>query len=88
MSGSRKGGRAVRVCARWALALAAVWAVPSFAADAGTPDSQPAPEQDAPLGDEDREVVQDLELLENLDASQDLDLLLELSKKDENAPKP
>ncbi len=94
MSASRPGGwgRALRVCARWALAGAAVWALPSLGSDGGQlkdewappPGSQPAPRQDAKLGDEDREVVQNLELLENLEASQDLDLLLELSKKDDD----
>jgi len=36
--------------------------------------------------DEDREIIENLELLEHLDESRDLDLLLELSKNEASRP--
>lgn len=45
------------------------------------------------LSPEDKEVVENLELLESMDAAQDLDMLMELSQddkdgKDEDSPNP
>jgi hypothetical protein len=49
--------------------------------DSGTP--PPASDSGArPLSDEDRELNDNLDLLQELDAARDLDLLLELSKKE------
>jgi hypothetical protein len=49
--------------------------------DSGTP--EPTPDSGAkPLSDEDKELSDNLELLQELDAAKDLDLLLELSKKE------
>ena len=50
-----------------------------------TEPAQPKP-ADAKLSPEDREVVDNLELLEGMDAAQDLDLLMELSKDDDSPP--
>ncbi|RKH04626.1 hypothetical protein D7X74_35245 [Corallococcus sp. CA047B] len=48
------------------------------------PEARPVPtdvrRQEPPLTDEDREVVENLELLESLDAATDLEVLLELSE--------
>lgn len=49
--------------------------------------SKPPPSRDTrrstpAMSDEDREVVENLELLESMDAAEDLELLLELSQQD------
>jgi len=69
-------GTRARARAAWAaLALAPA----AIALDAGMRFDGGTPSAVAALSDEDREVLDNLELLENLDASSDLDLLLELS---------
>lgn len=48
---------------------------------------QPPPE-DPKLSPEDREVVENLELLESMDAAQDLDMLMELSQEEKEDSPP
>ncbi|MFL5344873.1 MAG: hypothetical protein ACJ8AT_08765 [Hyalangium sp.] len=54
-----------------------------------TEPARPRPDA-ARLSAEDKEVVENLELLESMEAAQDLDMLMELSKedKDEGSPNP
>lgn len=56
-----------------------LWSVAATAQDAGTPDAGAQVER--PLSNEDAEVINDLDLLENLDAAAELDLLLELAEE-------
>ncbi|RKH55414.1 hypothetical protein [Corallococcus aberystwythensis] len=79
----------------WLLLLTLAAAVPAAAreppppgevpapAKAVQPESRPPPAEtrrtEPPLTDEDREVVENLELLESLDAAADLEVLLELA---------
>jgi hypothetical protein len=71
-----------RVWIAAALAAAVLGAGPSRAAvDSGIPASPVDAGANAPP-DEDRELSDNLELLQELDAARDLDLLLELSKKE------
>ena len=77
------------------LSVAVVLAVSLYAGTAAAEDkrpppasqkSEPAPEK-APrpkLSAEDQEVVENLELLESMDEAEDLEMLLELSKEDDD----
>jgi hypothetical protein len=78
--------------------LAAVLYAGTAAAEDRPPKSPPPPPPPATerarpkpdtsqLSAEDREVVDNLELLESMDAAQDLDLLMELSQDDDSPPK-
>ncbi len=80
MRARRARGRA-RAVARLAAWAALALAPAAIAVDGGTRlwDGGTPARAAAALSAEDREVVDNLELLENLDASSDLDLLLELS---------
>jgi hypothetical protein len=55
---------------------------PPSSAPAEPPPPREAPHDSPALSDEDREVVENLELLESLDAAEDLELLIELSQED------
>ena len=50
-------------------------------AEAALPEAPP-PTAAEPLGDEDRELIENLELLEELEAVENLELLLEVSRED------
>lgn len=56
---------------------------PTPPAPTQSPRPPPARTDRAELSAEDREVVENLELLESLDEAEDLELLLELSKEEE-----
>ncbi len=86
MSARRARGRA-RAVARLAAWAALALAPAALAVDGGMRlwDGGSPSAATAALSAEDREVVDNLELLENLDASSDLDLLLELSSGADDA---
>jgi hypothetical protein len=89
---ARSAARWSRALSPFLVALA-MGALPAAAQEAPPPPpppavpAQPPPPRSPPraqptLTDEDREVVDNLELLESLDATEDLDVLMELSQKD------
>jgi hypothetical protein len=77
------------------LSVAVVLAVSLYAGTAAAQDKKPPPasqqSEQAPektpkpkLSAEDQEVVENLELLESMDEAEDLEMLLELSKEDDD----
>ncbi len=87
MSARRGRGRA-RAVARLAAWAVLALAPAALAVDGGMrlwDGGSPSGAATAALSAEDREVVDNLELLENLDTSSDLDLLLELSNGGDDA---
>lgn len=56
------------------------WAAPAFAAGRAPPHAAAPDAGSAALSEEDQEVVQNLELLEHLQESEELDTLLQLSQ--------
>lgn len=75
----------------WLILCFAAFASPAFATDGGTPEGEwatlpggaPSPDSAAPLTDEDREVIEHLELLESMETAEALELLLELSNEED-----
>lgn len=68
---------------RWLALVGGLTALPAYAQATRRPSSEQAPPADArspALGPEDEEVVQNLELLEHLPESRDLDTMLELAQ--------
>jgi hypothetical protein len=64
------------LCALWP---ASAWAGPQDRR-ATPPDAGRPPPPPAPVSDEDREVIENLDLLQSMEDAKDLDLLLELNQ--------
>ena len=68
---------------RWLWVCGALFALPALAQDDSQPPppaAQPVPDGGTSLSAEDQEVVQNLDLLENMEASQELDTLLAMGE--------